>query len=110
MPERHPLRLGCKKRPPSGIVNDRGQVLAGAQVTDKLRPGVVRLCEGGWYAPQEPGKENTLCKYGHVNVLTVDKGSSKLAQATIANSALVQIEKFKGKVPGVTAFDPPKGA
>ncbi len=92
------------------VFNDRGQVLAGADVTDKLRPGVVRLCEGGWYDPLEPGKENTLCKYGHVNVLTKDKGSSSLAQATIANSALVQIEKFKGALPKVTAFDAPKGA
>ncbi len=92
------------------VFNDRGQVLAGAFVTEKLRPGVVRLKEGGWYDPATPGKENSLCKYGHVNVLTIDKGTSKLAQAPSANSALVQIEKFKGKLPAVTAFDPPNKA
>ncbi len=92
------------------VFNDRGEVLAGAKVSERIMPGVVRLREGGWYDPLNPGKDGTMCKYGHVNVLTVDKGSSKLAQATIANSALVQIEKFKGKVPAVTVFDAPKGA
>jgi len=92
------------------VFNDRGQVLAGVKVSKRLMAGVVRLREGGWYDPLEPGKEGTLCKYGHVNVLTIDKGSSKLAQATIANTALVQIEKYKGKAPKVTAFDAPAGA
>ncbi|WP_413829575.1 trimethylamine-N-oxide reductase TorA [Desulfobacula sp.] len=92
------------------VFNDRGQTLAGAYVTDKLRQGVVRLREGGWYDPQEPGKAGSLCKYGHINVLTIDKGSSKLSQGNIANTALVQIEKYTGKLPEVTAFDPPKSA
>jgi hypothetical protein len=48
-----------------------------------------------------------MCKYGDVNVLTMDKGASSLSQACSANTALVQIEKYKGKVPEVTAFDPP---
>ena len=89
------------------VFNDRGEVLAGAYVTDRLRPGVVRLREGGWYDPQEPGKAGSLCKYGHVNVLTIDKGSSKLAHGNIANTALVQVEKFTGTAPKVTAFDAP---
>jgi len=89
------------------VFNDRGEVLAGAYVTDRLRPGVVRLREGGWYDPKEPGKAGSLCKYGHVNVLTIDKGSSKLAQGNIANTALVQVEKFTGTAPKVTAFDAP---
>lgn len=92
------------------VFNDLGQVLAGAYISDKLRKGVVRLREGGWYDPQEPGKKGSLCKYGDVNVLTLDKGSSRLSHGNIANTALVQIEKFSGKVPGVTAFDPPASA
>ncbi|SIN80711.1 trimethylamine-N-oxide reductase TorA [Halodesulfovibrio marinisediminis] len=89
------------------VFNDRGQVLAGAKVSDRIRAGVIRLREGGWYDPLNPGEDDSLCKYGHVNVLTLDKGSSKLAQATVANTALVQIEKFKGKIPAVTVFDSP---
>ncbi|NJB69465.1 trimethylamine-N-oxide reductase (cytochrome c) [Desulfobaculum xiamenense] len=92
------------------VFNDRGQVLAGAFVTDRIRSGVVRLCEGGWYDPVEPGREGSLCKYGSANVLTLDKGASKLSQAVVGNTALVQIEKYTGKVPAVTAFDGVKEA
>ncbi len=35
-----------------------------------------------------------MCKHGDVNQLTIDKGSSKLAQGNIANTALVEIEKY----------------
>jgi len=89
------------------VFNGRGQVLAGAYVTKRLRRGVVRLREGGWYNPEKPGIIGSMCKYGDVNVLTMDKGASSLSQACSANTALVQIEKYKGKVPVVTAFDPP---
>jgi len=92
------------------VFNERGEVLAGAYVTDRLRSGVVRLREGGWYDPKEPGKIGSLCKFGHVNVLTIDKGSSRLAHGNIAHTALVQVEKYKEAAPRVTAFDPPTGA
>ncbi|MBC8441473.1 MAG: trimethylamine-N-oxide reductase TorA [Deltaproteobacteria bacterium] len=116
--DREPIWMNTKDAAARGIqhgdivrvFNDRGEVLAGAYVTDRFRKGVVRLREGGWYDPKEPGKIGSLCKYGHVNVLTIDKGSSKLSQANIANTALVQVKKFTGTVPKVTAFDPPKGA
>ncbi len=29
------------------VFNERGQILAGAKVTDAVRPGVVRVSEGG---------------------------------------------------------------
>ena len=92
------------------IFNDRGEALAGAVVTEDMRAGVIHLPEGGWYDPEEPGKLGSRCKYGHANVLTIDKGASKLSQATIANTCLVDIAKFEGEAPGVTAFDAPKGA
>lgn len=89
------------------VFNDRGQSLAGAVVVEDLRPGVVRFCEGAWYDPAEPGKPGTLDKYGSPNQLTQDVPTSKLGQATSAHSALVQVEKFSGPLPPVTAFDPP---
>lgn len=76
------------------VFNDRGQTLAGAVVTDRIRPGVVLMCEGGWYDPEHPGEIGTLDRHGDVNVLTLDKGSSKLAQACAANTALVEVEQF----------------
>ncbi|OBU20568.1 trimethylamine-N-oxide reductase TorA [Photobacterium kishitanii] len=89
------------------VYNDRGQVMAGAVVTDDYLPGVCRLQEGAWYSPLEGGKVGTICTYGDPNVLTEDIGSSSLAQATSAAAALVQIEKYTGPVHAVTGFNGP---
>ncbi|TIH12821.1 trimethylamine-N-oxide reductase TorA [Marinifilum sp. JC120] len=101
-------KRGIKNGDVVRVFNDRGQVLAGALVTDNIRQGVVRLCEGGWYDPVEPGNPKSLCAYGSANVLTLDKGSSKLAQAVVANTSLVQIEPYKGKLPEISVFEAPK--
>ena len=89
------------------VFNDRGALLAGAIVTDRIREGVVMLQEGAWYDPDKPGEIGALCKHGNINVVTLDKGTSKLAQGNIANTALVEIEKYEGAPPPVTAFTPP---
>ncbi|HTX02216.1 MAG TPA: trimethylamine-N-oxide reductase TorA [Candidatus Acidoferrales bacterium] len=90
------------------LFNGRGQVLAGAYVTNRIRPYCVALFEGAWYDPEKPGAIGSTCKHGDANVLTLDKPTSKLARGNSANTALVQIEKFAGTVPPVTAFNLPK--
>ena len=92
------------------VFNDRSQVLAGAQVTDNIRPGVVTICEGGWYDPETRGDPDSLCKHGHANALVKDKPTSQLSQSCNANTGLVQVEKYQGEIPAVTAFDPPENA
>jgi len=92
------------------IFNDRGASLAGAVVTDRIRQGVVMLQEGAWYDPDQPGEIGALCKHGNINTLTIDKGTSKLAQGNIANTALVEVEKYAQVPPVVTAFGIPAGA
>ncbi len=101
-------KRGIKNGDVVRLFNDRGQILGGAIVTDLVRPNVVRMCEGGWYDPEEPGVVGTLCKHGDVNVLTVDIGTSKLAQGNVAHTALTEIEKYEGKLPPITTFDPPQ--
>ncbi|WCE28543.1 trimethylamine-N-oxide reductase TorA [Vibrio sp. SCSIO 43137] len=88
------------------VFNDRGQLLAGAVVTDSYAQGVVRIEEGAWYGPLNE-KVGAICTYGDPNTLTQDIPSSELAQATSANTCLVDFEKFKGEVPPVTAFGGP---
>jgi biotin/methionine sulfoxide reductase len=89
------------------VFNDRGAVLAGAVLSDNVRPGVIRLATGAWYDPAEPlGLE----KHGNPNVLTPDRGTSKLAQGPSAHSALVEVEKYAAEAPPVTAFVPPAAA
>jgi biotin/methionine sulfoxide reductase len=89
------------------VFNDRGACLAGAHVTDQIQPGVVQLATGAWYDPEQPGQIGSMCKHGNVNVLTQDKGTSKLAQGPSAHSCLVDVERYCGDAPPVTAFDPP---
>ena len=92
------------------VFNDRGQTLAGAIVTDAIRPGVIRVNEGGWYDPVEGGKPGSLDAYGDINNLTVDIGTSKLAQGNCGHTAIGDVEKFTGDLPPVKIFDAPEGA
>ncbi|MGG7074220.1 molybdopterin-dependent oxidoreductase [Campylobacter sp. 9BO] len=89
------------------VFNDRGEILAGVLVTDLVKESVAIVCEGAWYDPEVWG-EKSLCQHGCVNVLTFDKGTSKLAQSNSAHTVLAQIEKFKGQIKPITAFSKPK--
>jgi biotin/methionine sulfoxide reductase len=89
------------------VFNDRGACLAGAVITDSVRPGVIRLATGAWYDPLKPGEIGSLCVHGNPNVLTRDKGTSKLSQGPGAMTALVEVERFVGEAPPVRVFDPP---
>ncbi|MEM7324111.1 MAG: molybdopterin-dependent oxidoreductase, partial [Actinomycetota bacterium] len=108
---REPVRLHPDDAAARGITdgtvvrlfNDRGACLAGAVISDKLMPGVVQLATGAWYDPDRDG----MCKHGNPNVLTRDKGTSQLAQGSSAHTCLVQVERFEGDPPPVTAFDLP---
>ena len=90
------------------IFNDRGACLAGAILSDSVMPGVIQLSTGAWYDPEVPGQTGSLCKHGNPNVLTRDTGTSRLAQAPTAHTALVEVEKFVDVLPEVTAHQPPK--
>ena len=90
------------------IYNARGACLAGAVVTDAIRPGVVQLSTGAWFDPLDPAEIGSLDKHGNPNVLTLDKGTSKLAQCCVAQTALVEVERYDGEVPEITVFAPPR--
>ena len=92
------------------VFNERGACLAGALVSDAVRPGVVRLATGAWYDPVEPGQTGALDAHGNPNVLTLDKGTSRLAQAPSAMTACVEVERLTGEAPPVHAHVPPKMA
>jgi len=88
------------------IYNDRGEILCGALVSDTAQDNVVIVSEGAWYDPAVWG-ERSLCKHGNINVLTKDVPSSQLSQSNTAHTSMAQVEKFKGELPSVTAFDRP---
>jgi trimethylamine-N-oxide reductase (cytochrome c) len=79
-------------------------------ITDDIVEGAVRVCEGAWYDPLEPGVAGTLCKNGCANVLTRDIPTSSLAMGNCGQSGMVQVELYKSEPPPLTAFSRPKGA
>ncbi|HTE81054.1 MAG TPA: molybdopterin dinucleotide binding domain-containing protein, partial [Reyranella sp.] len=85
------------------VLNDRGACLAAARLSDRIRRGVVRLSTGAWFDPQDSGSNSPLEKHGNPNALTLDIGASKLSQGCIAQTCLVEIERFDGPAPEVTA-------
>lgn len=69
------------------VFNDRGACIAGLEISDEIMRGVIRVSTGAWYDPVDG-----TCRNGNPNALTLDKGSSRLAQGPIAHSCLVEVE------------------
>jgi trimethylamine-N-oxide reductase (cytochrome c) len=78
------------------IWNDRGSVVCAAEVTDRLRPGVVRAATGSaQYRPMgEPGNSTDLG--GCVNMLNPKKCLTEQTSGMAPNTSLVQFEKWTG--------------
>jgi len=74
------------------VFNDRGQCLAGARVTAAVMPGVAVLPTGAPFDPADPEQPGGLERSGNPNVLTRDRGTSRLAQGPTAQTCLVEIE------------------
>lgn len=90
------------------VFNQRGAILAGVHISSQIIPGVVQISTGAWYDPLDPTTPGSLDKHGNPNVLTEDKGSSRLGQGCIAQSCRVEIELWQQELPPITAFDPPE--
>ncbi len=110
---REPVRLHPADAAARGIAdgdvvrlhNDRGACLAGAVLSDAVRPGVVQLATGAWYDPDDA---LGLCRHGNPNVLTRDAGTSGLAQGSTGQLVLVEVERFDGEPPPVRVHQPPR--
>ncbi|MEE8445621.1 MAG: molybdopterin guanine dinucleotide-containing S/N-oxide reductase, partial [Alphaproteobacteria bacterium] len=92
------------------VFNGRGACLAGAVLSDDIRPRVARIETGAWYDPVEPGQAGSLDRHGNPNMLTRDVGTSKLAQGPSAQSVLVEIERWDGEAPEISVHRKPDGA
>jgi biotin/methionine sulfoxide reductase len=103
-------RRGIKDGDIVRLYNDRGSCLAGAVLSEALRPGVLQLATGAWYDPADPVAATPFCVHGNPNVLTRDAGTSRLAQGCTGQLTLVEIERFDGVLPPIRAFDPPDRA
>ena len=89
------------------IFNERGACLAGAVVTDLVSPGVLQMSTGAWYDPADPTDPESLDVHGNPNVVTLDVGTSRLAQGPSAQTVLVEIERYDEPPPPIRAFELP---
>jgi biotin/methionine sulfoxide reductase len=113
--DREPITLNPADAAARGIAagdvvlvrNERGACLAGAILSDAVRAGVVQLSTGAWFDPAEPGRPGTICKHGNPNVLTRNDGTSRLGQGPSAHTTLVEVVRYEGTPPPVTAHHPP---
>jgi molybdopterin guanine dinucleotide-containing S/N-oxide reductase-like protein len=79
------------------LFNDRGSVLGIAQLTERVRPGVIHSYEGsGRYDPIEPGNPKSLDKGGCVNLLTPGRYVSQNVTGMAPNSCLIDVCKWEG--------------
>jgi trimethylamine-N-oxide reductase (cytochrome c) len=72
------------------IYNERGAVLAGAYVTERIMTGVVYIDHGSRYDPIVPGE---LDRGGAINTITPHNTTSKNATGMAVSAFLVQVER-----------------
>ncbi|MEG3133864.1 molybdopterin-dependent oxidoreductase [Rouxiella sp. T17] len=89
------------------IGNSRGRVLASVEISEQIMPGVIQLPTGAWYDPVDPQAAQPLCRHGNPNVLTLDVGTSSLAQGCCGQITVVDVKRYQEKPPAVQAFEPP---
>ncbi|MDH4366899.1 MAG: molybdopterin-dependent oxidoreductase [Dehalococcoidia bacterium] len=87
---------GIKQNDIVKVYNDRGAVLCIAQLTERVRPGLVHSYESSArYDPLEPGKAGSIDRGGCVNLLTPARMVSRNAPGMANNSCLVEVCKWE---------------
>jgi biotin/methionine sulfoxide reductase len=89
----NPVDAACRRITTGALVrvfNDRGACLARAVLTESVREGVVVLPTGAWFSPGS----DTIDSQGNPNVLTRDRGTSRIGQGSSAHSTLVEVIPF----------------
>jgi anaerobic selenocysteine-containing dehydrogenase len=72
------------------IYNERGVVLGGAYVTERIMPGSLSMDHGAKYDPIVPGKVD---RGGAINTITPHNTTSKRATGMVVSSFLVEVQK-----------------
>lgn len=84
--EKHGIRNGDVVE----AFNERGSVLVGAYVTERIMPGVVSIDHGARYDPIVPG---CLDRGGAINTITPRNTTSKNATGMVSQGFLVDIKR-----------------
>jgi anaerobic selenocysteine-containing dehydrogenase len=80
------------------VFNERGESLGAAYLTEKIKPGVVRMFYGSFWEPENPRLDKSLDKGGSFNVLTTSEPMSCHAHLQKVHHTMVDIRKWKNEV------------
>jgi len=83
-------RRGIKSGDVISIYNDRGTLLAGAYITERIMPGVVYIDHGAKWDPIAPGE---IDRGGAINTIVPRNTTSKNAVGHAVSGFLAQVEK-----------------
>ena len=89
----HPVdaeKRGIKNGDVVSIINDRGTVLAGAYITERIIPGAVGIDHGAKWDPIDPG---VIDRGGAINTIVPRNTTSKNAVGHAVSGFLVEVEK-----------------
>lgn len=92
-------RLGITAGDVIRIWSDRGGLLAAALPSDAIRPGVIQLATGAWYAPVDLPGLGVTCVNGNPNAVTSDAPASGLSQGCTGQLTLVSVARLDGPAP-----------
>lgn len=76
-------------------------------MTDAIRSGVIRVNEGCWFDPVEPGEDGRLCACD-INTRTPDLGTSRLGQSNCGHTVIGDVELYDGDLPALRVFAAPE--
>ncbi len=83
-------KRGIKNHDVIEIFNERGSVLAGAMVTERLMPGVVYIDHGARLDPIAVGK---IDRGGDINTITPEKRMSRNAAGMVVSGFLADVKR-----------------
>lgn len=75
------------------VYSDKGQILAGAYVTERIKPGTIRMYYGSHWIPDDPKVPGSVDKGGSANILTTNEPMSCHAHLHRIEHRMVQIRK-----------------
>lgn len=86
---------GLKEGQAVKVFNDRGTIVCGVHITEKMMPGVVCVFEGGWYTPQQPGVVGSIDLGGDANLLISGRTGEPITSGLIAHT-IVDVTSWSG--------------
>ncbi|SNY90746.1 biotin/methionine sulfoxide reductase [Cohaesibacter sp. ES.047] len=89
------------------IHNNRGATLAGVRFDAALRQDCIALPTGAWFDPAVIDGE-WIDLSGNPNAVTLDQGTSGLAQGNIGHTTLVFVEPWTKALPPLSVSHPPE--